>query len=70
MQVAQSIIHAPPREMHTTLLKKMLDLLHVHRSVREVVAYDDRGNVIGRVVAPRERNAFGAGRGAVYLNRD
>ena len=70
MQVAQSIIHAPPREMHTPLLKKMLELLHVHRSAREIIAYDDEGHEIGRVVAPRERDAFGAGRGAVYLSRD
>ena len=70
MLVAQSMYHAPPRELHTSLIKRMIDVLHQHLRVREIVAYGDEGEVIGRVIAPRENDAFGAGRGAVLLTRN
>ena len=71
MQVAQSIPHAPPHEMHPSLVSRVLDLLHLHHpTVREIIAYDDEGNEIGRIVAPNADDVFGAGRGAVYLRRE
>ena len=41
------------------------------RSARRnsVLARDDRGNVIGEVVAPVDEAVFGFGRGSVYLLR-
>ena len=70
MLVAQSMFHAPPSELHTSLIKRMIDVLQQHHRVREIVAYGDEGEVIGRVIAPRESKAFGAGRGAVLLTRE
>ena len=70
MLVAQSMFHAPPSELHTSLIKRMIDVLHQHHRAREIVAYDDEGNVIGRVIAARGNEVFGAGRGAVLLTRE
>ena len=70
MLVAQSMFHAPPRGMHTSLIKRMMDVLHQHHRAREIVAYDDEGEVIGRVLAPRGHDVFGTGRGAVLLTRE
>jgi hypothetical protein len=35
-----------------------------------VLARDDRGNVIGRVIAPVGKTLFGRDRGSVYLARE
>jgi len=40
------------------------------RTRNRVVARDDRGNVIGEVVAPVDDAVFGFGRGSVFLLRD
>ena len=70
MLVAQSMYHVPPRGLHSSLIKRMIDMLHQHHGVREIVAYGDDGEVIGRVIAPRENDVFGAGRAAVFLTRE
>ena len=70
MLVAPSMYYAPPRGSHTSLLKRMKDVLHQHHRVREIVAYGDEGEVIGRVIAPRENEVFGVGRAAVFLTRE
>ena len=51
MLIAQSMYHAPPRGLHTSLIKRITDVLHQHQRVREIVAYGDEGELIGRVIA-------------------
>ena len=70
MLVAQSIYHVPSRGLQTSLIRRTIEVLHQHHRVREIVAYGDKGEVIGRVIAPRENDVFGAGRGAVFLTRE
>jgi len=70
MLAAQSMYHAPPRGLHISLVKRMIEVLHQPSGVREIVAYGDDGEVIGRVIAPQEKDVFGAGRAAVFLTRE
>ncbi|UCG87524.1 MAG: hypothetical protein JSW71_02975 [Gemmatimonadota bacterium] len=70
MLVAHTISDSSPRRPPTPLVRRFSGLLTVRHPLRYKLVYDDRGRVIGRIVAPQSEEVFGVGRGAVFLTRD
>jgi hypothetical protein len=70
MIVAHTISDAPSRPLLAPLVQEATGLLATPRPLRYKLVYDDDGKVIGRIVAPRNDDVFGTGRGAVFLTRD
>jgi hypothetical protein len=70
MLVAHSLPDASPRRLLTPLVRGFSGLLTARHPLRYKLVYDDRGRVVGRIVAPRNDEVFGVGQGAVFLTRD
>lgn len=51
------------------MVQRLLRMFPQGHRVRTVIATDDEGRVIGTVVAPKDQEVFGRGRGCVFLIR-
>ena len=70
MLVAHTLSDASPRRLIRPLVRGISGLLTVRQVLRYKLVYDERGRLIGRVVAPQSEEVFGVGQGTVFLTRD
>ncbi len=69
MLATHTMSDALPVHEHGSLVQRLFRALPQRHRVRKVIATDDEGNVIGTVVAPKDEEVFGLGRGSVFLTR-
>jgi hypothetical protein len=70
MLVAQTTQHATRRSVFTPLVRGLAGLITLRHELPHKLVYDERGRIVGRIVAPVDEQVFGLGRGTVYLTRD
>jgi len=69
MLAIHTMSDALPVQADGSLVRRLLRMFQGGHRVRTVIATDDGGKVIGTVVAPKNQEVFGRGRGCVFLIR-